>query len=57
MPPKRRITLSEALHQAVMHSHYHRAQNATRVPERGGKPPTTDLIVWLWKGRPQPEWG
>jgi uncharacterized damage-inducible protein DinB len=39
-----------------MHSHYHRGQNATRLRELGGTPPTTDYIVWLWKGRPQPAW-
>ena len=40
-----------------MHSQHHRAQNATRLRELGGKPPTTDLIVWYWKGRPAPHWG
>lgn len=50
------ITLGQALHQAAMHSHYHRAQNATRLRELGGSPPLTDLIVWWWKGRPAPEW-
>jgi hypothetical protein len=23
-----------------------------RLRERGGEPPTSDLIVWYWKGRP-----
>jgi len=50
------ITIAEALTQAAMHSHYHRAQNATRLRELGGTPPTTDYIYWLWKGRPQPVW-
>ena len=54
--PPCRITLAEALHQVVMHSHYHRGQNATRLRELGGEPPLTDFIVWLWKGRPTPEW-
>ena len=54
--PPLSITIAEALTQAAMHSHYHRAQNATRLRELGGTPPTTDYIVWLWKGRPQPAW-
>src|SRR5574339_581065 len=33
-----------------------RAQNATRLRELGGAPPLTDLIVWWWKGRPEPAW-
>jgi uncharacterized damage-inducible protein DinB len=39
-----------------MHSHFHRGQNATRLRELGGEPPTTDYIFWLWKGRPKPVW-
>jgi uncharacterized damage-inducible protein DinB len=54
--PPCRITMADALHQVVMHSHYHRGQNATRLRELGGEPPLTDFIVWLWKGRPRPEW-
>ena len=50
------ITREEALTQAAMHSHYHRAQNATRLRELGGAPPLTDLIIWWWKGRPEPAW-
>ncbi len=50
------IRLSEALTQAVMHSHYHRGQNAARLRELGGAPPLTDYIVWLWRGRPEPQW-
>lgn len=46
------ITVAEALTQLAMHSHHHRAQNATRLRELGGVPPATDLIVWYWKGRP-----
>jgi uncharacterized damage-inducible protein DinB len=54
--PPLTITVAEALTQCVMHSHYHRGQNATRLRELGGEPPTTDFIVWLWKGRPAPAW-
>jgi uncharacterized damage-inducible protein DinB len=50
------IAMGQALTQAAMHSHYHRAQNATRLRELGGEPPLTDLIVWYWKGRPAPDW-
>lgn len=54
--PPCHLTVGQALHQAAMHSHYHRGQNATRLRELGGKPPLTDLIVWYWKGRPGPAW-
>jgi uncharacterized damage-inducible protein DinB len=50
------ITVGEALTQMAMHSHHHRAQNATRLRELGGAPPPTDLIVWYWKGRPAATW-
>jgi len=54
--PPARITVAEGLVQAAMHSHYHRAQNASRLRELGGSPPLTDLILWHWKGRPAPGW-
>ena len=46
------ITVTEALTQMALHSHHHRAQNATRLRELGGAPPLTDLIIWYWKARP-----
>lgn len=49
---ERENTVHEALIQVTMHSHYHRAQLATRVRELGGDPPLTDFIVWVWEGRP-----
>ena len=42
--PPLNITVTEALTQMTMHSHYHRGQNAVRLRELGGVPPTTDLI-------------
>jgi uncharacterized damage-inducible protein DinB len=54
--PPLTITVTEALTQCAMHSHYHRGQNATRLRELGGEPPMTDLIAWYWKGRPAPVW-
>jgi uncharacterized damage-inducible protein DinB len=54
--PPLSITVTEALTQCAMHSHYHRGQNATRLRELDGEPPMTDLIVWYWKGRPAPAW-
>jgi uncharacterized damage-inducible protein DinB len=54
--PPLSVPIAEALTHAAMHSHYHRGQNATRLRELGGTPPTTDYIVWLWKGRPHPAW-
>jgi uncharacterized damage-inducible protein DinB len=54
--PSLKITVAQALTQAVMHSHYHRAQNATRLRELGGEPPTTDYILWLLNGKPEARW-
>jgi len=49
-------TLREGALQGVMHSQYHRGQNATRIKRLGGKPPLTDYIVWVYKGRPSGLW-
>jgi len=49
-------TLAETLHQVVSHSMHHRGQVARRLRELEGAPPLTDYIVWLWSGRPLPEW-
>jgi uncharacterized damage-inducible protein DinB len=54
--PPLTITVTEALSQCAMHSHYHRGQNATRLRELGGEPPLIDLIAWYWKGRPVAAW-
>jgi uncharacterized damage-inducible protein DinB len=54
--PSLNITVEQALTQAAMHSHYHRAQNATRLRELGGVPPTTDYILWLMNGKTEARW-
>lgn len=54
--PALTISRRHALMQAAMHSHYHRAQNATRLRELGGVPPTTDFIAWLRDGQPAARW-
>jgi uncharacterized damage-inducible protein DinB len=54
--PELEITRARAIMQMTTHSHYHRGQNATRLRELGGDPPLTDLIIWYWKGEPDPEW-
>ena len=51
------ISKARALLQMTAHSHYHRAQNATRLRELGGEPPLIDLIFWYWKGQPDADWG
>lgn len=51
-----RISLAQVLAQSAMHSQHHRAQNATRLRELGGEPPTTDLIVWYMLQRPEAPW-
>jgi len=54
--PPLRISVRQALTQCAMHSHYHRGQNATRLRELGGIPPTTDFIIWLRDGQPATRW-
>ncbi len=54
--PPLQLSVCEGLMQVAMHSHYHRAQNATRFRELGGDPPGTDLITWIWNGRPAARW-
>jgi uncharacterized damage-inducible protein DinB len=49
-------TFQETLLQVIMHSTYHRGQVSTRLRELGGEPPLTDYIVWIWRGKPQPDW-
>jgi len=51
--PPLSITVAQALTQAVMHSQYHRGQNATRMRELGIQPPLTDFIFWNSKGSPK----
>jgi len=55
-PTRCELTVESALAQMAMHSHYHRGQNSLILRELGGEPPTTDFIVWHWKGRPAPDW-
>lgn len=54
--PPLKISVRQALTQAAMHSHYHRAQNATRMRELGVTAPGTDFIEWLRQGQPLPRW-
>jgi len=54
--PALKLQRRHALMQAAMHSHYHRGQNATRLRELGGVPPTTDFIVWVRNGQPAARW-
>ncbi|MBI3192901.1 MAG: hypothetical protein HYZ34_00375 [Ignavibacteriae bacterium] len=54
--PRLIITKGQSLLQAVMHSQYHRGQNASRLKDLGGKPPLLDYIAWLQQERPQAPW-
>jgi uncharacterized damage-inducible protein DinB len=50
------VAVGDALLQAIMHSQWHRGQNATRLRELGGDPPGVDLILWYLKDRPAADW-
>jgi uncharacterized damage-inducible protein DinB len=49
-------TLSESAWQVFSHTTYHRGQIAIRIRELGGEPPLVDFLVWVWSGKPAPEW-
>ena len=49
-------TLSESAWQVFSHTTYHRGQVAIRIRELGGEPPLVDFLVWVWSGKPAPEW-
>ena len=49
-------TLSESVWQVFSHTTYHRGQVAIRIRELGGEPPLVDFLVWVWSGKPTPEW-
>ena len=49
-------TWAETVLQVVMHTTYHRGQVAMRMRELGAEPPLTDLIAWIWMGRPEAQW-
>lgn len=52
----RPATLGESAWQVISHTTYHRGQIANRVREIGGEPPLVDFLVWVWGGKPAPEW-
>jgi uncharacterized damage-inducible protein DinB len=49
-------TLGESVVQVVLHTAHHRGQACTRLRELRCQPPTVDFIVWLWAGKPAPDW-
>jgi uncharacterized damage-inducible protein DinB len=49
-------TLSESAWQVFSHTTYHRGQIAMRIRELGGEPPLVDFLVWVWSGKPAPDW-
>ena len=49
-------TFEETVLQITSHSTYHLAQVNTRLRELGCEPPSVDLIVWVWLGKPKPDW-
>lgn len=54
--PPQTVTLGETALQVALHTTHHRAQISARLRELGGEPAMVDYIVWLWLGRPEPEW-
>jgi len=49
-------SLGETLLHITAHSTHHRGQVNARLGELGVAPQPVDYIVWLWYGKPEPEW-
>jgi len=49
-------TLEESVLQVVLHTQHHRGQLCARLRALGLEPPALDFIVWMWGGRPAPDW-
>lgn len=49
-------TFGESFLQVAMHSSYHRGQLNMRLREAGGEPPNVDYVLWVWFGKPAPNW-
>lgn len=54
--PPCKISVAQAMMQAVMHTQHHRGQLMTRLKDFGGEAKNVDWIIWLWKERPEPRW-
>jgi uncharacterized damage-inducible protein DinB len=50
-------TWAETVLQVAMHGSYHRGQVARRLRELGEEPPLSDFVAWIWRGRPEADWG
>jgi uncharacterized damage-inducible protein DinB len=49
-------TVGDTCFQVASHTTHHRGQINTRLRALGAEPPLVDYIVWLWHGRPAPQW-
>ena len=49
-------TICDTVLQVVTHSTYHRGQINARLRELGCEPPLTEYFVWVWRGKPAPDW-
>lgn len=54
--PAEMTTKGETALQVALHTTHHRGQVNARLREIGVEPPLVDYIVWLWLGRPAPQW-
>jgi uncharacterized damage-inducible protein DinB len=48
--------IGDTVLQVVLHSAYHRGQINKKLRELGCEPPLTEYFIWVWRGRPRPEW-
>ena len=49
-------SMGDTVLQVVMHTMYHRGQIITRLRDLGCDPPLTEYFVWVWLGKPGPNW-
>ena len=49
-------TMAETVLQVWSHTGHHRGQILLQLRQLGAEPPLVDYVVWIWLGRPAPEW-
>jgi len=48
--------MGDTCFQVASHTTHHRGQINTRLRAIGAEPPSVDYIIWMWHGRPAPQW-
>lgn len=49
-------TIGDTIFQVVLHTTHHRGQIRQRLRELGCPAPQLEYFIWVWHGRPKPDW-